>query len=102
MTGGGRWGVPGWAIGLALVLAAVSIGGAAQLAIGTHQIILVDGKPAFPIGFMWAPPAGSKTPSGRDAYEELKSNGTVWQLVGPTRSDTWDREAAGSHDGAFG
>lgn len=83
---------------VAVVLAAASAVRAAEVAIGPHQIILVDGKPAFPIGFMWGPPPESRTPSGRDAYQELKTNGTVWQLVGPTRNQTWDPEAEAKLD----
>jgi hypothetical protein len=81
---------------LALILGAM--GRTATLTISEHRIIVVNGKPAFPIGFMWAPPPESKTPTGRDAYEELKSNGIVWQLVGPTRSQTWDAEAESKLD----
>src|SRR5690348_9471551 len=81
-----------------LALAAAPAGRAAKVAIGPQQIILVDGKPAFPIGFMWGPPPESRTSSGRDAYRELKSNGTVWHLVGPTRSQTWDPEAEAKLD----
>ena len=89
-----------WALipGVTLALVFGWTGWTATLAVGPHHVIVVNGKPAFPIGFMWAPPPGSKTPSGRDAYQELKANGTVWQLVGPTRSQTWDAEAESKLD----
>jgi hypothetical protein len=66
---------------------------AAQVTIGAHNVIFVDGRPSFPIGFTKGPPPGSKTPSGGDAYEELKTNGTVFQLVGPPGGQRWDAQA---------
>lgn len=83
---------------LVLAFAAGAIATAAKVTIGPHNIVLVDGKPAFPIGFMKGPPPGSKTPSGRDAYEELSSNGTVFHVAGPTSAEVWDSAAEAKLD----
>src|SRR5690242_15739356 len=66
-----------------LVTFGLSIGAAATITISPDHIILVDGKPAFTIGFTKAPGPDAKTPSGANAYKELKSNGTVFHLAGP-------------------
>lgn len=66
---------------------------AAKVAIGAHNIVLAGGKPVFPIGFIKGPPPGSKTPAGGDAYEELKTNGTVFLQVGPSPKQAWDSES---------
>lgn len=55
----------------------------ARVAISPDSIILVNGKPVFPIGFTLAPPPDGKTPSGADAYRELETNGAVFHRCGP-------------------
>src|SRR5437867_5871083 len=65
--------------------------------IDPHGILLLDGAPVFPIGFTTAPPAGSGTPSGGDAYAELKRNGTVFHRSGPARN-RWGPEAEAELD----
>lgn len=68
---------------IALLLAFAPNARAVKITIGAHNIIYVDGLPSFPIGFANGPPPGSKTPSGMGAYEELKTNGMVFQRVIP-------------------
>jgi hypothetical protein len=69
----------------------------ARITIGSDQIILLDGKPVFPIGFTKAPAPDAKTPSGVSAYKELKSNGTVFHLAGP-QPRKWGQEAEAELD----
>ncbi|MHB8654833.1 MAG: hypothetical protein ACYDA9_13245 [Terriglobia bacterium] len=85
--------------GMLLTLAPAFAAQAAKVTIGSHNVIFVDGKAVFPIGFTKAPPPGSKTPSGGDAYQELKTNGTVFHLVGPLPKQKWgpDTEAELDH-----
>ncbi len=83
------------------VLAAPASASAAQVAVGPHNVVLVNGKPVFPIGFIKGPPAGSQTPSGGDAYAELKSNGTVFLQVGPPPNERWDLESESLLDGTM-
>lgn len=61
------------------------------------NVFVVDGKPAFPIGFTIAPPPDGKTPDGRDAYAELKSNGTVFHRCGP-KPEEWGPAAEAQLD----
>lgn len=72
--------------------------GAVKVTIGPHNIIRAGGKPVFPIGFITGPPAGSKTPSGQDAYAELKSNGTVFLWAGVFQKTKWDPESEADLD----
>jgi hypothetical protein len=89
------------AAGCFLALAGSLAARAAQVAVGPHNVVLVNGKPVFPIGFIKGPPAGSLTPSGGDAYAEIKSNGTVFLQVGPTPRQPWDLESESSLDGTM-
>ena len=82
---------------LSLVLALGSSATAAKITIGPHNIMYVDGQPAFPIGFTKGPPPDSKTPWGTGAYEEIKTNGTVFHLSGP-RPGKWGPEAQSELD----
>ena len=70
---------------------------AARITIGSHNVIYVDGQPAFPVGFTKGPPPDSKTPSGTGAYEEMKTNGTVFHLAGP-RPGEWGPAAQAELD----
>ncbi len=56
---------------------------AAHVTISRDNVIHVNGKPVFPIGFTLAPPPGGKTPSGDDAYRELQTSGAVFHRCGP-------------------
>jgi hypothetical protein len=82
---------------LCLLLAVGARAKAAKITVGPHNIIYVDGLPAFPIGFTKGPPADSKTPWGTGAYEEMKTNGRVFHLAGP-RPGKWGPEAQAALD----
>jgi hypothetical protein len=55
----------------------------AKITIGTDLIIRHNGTPIFPIGFTVGPTVDARTPSGGGAYEELATNGFVFQRSGP-------------------
>lgn len=82
---------------LFLVLFFGSSTNAARINIGPHNVIYVDGQPAFPIGFTKGPPPDSRTPWGSGAYEEMKTNGTVFHLSGP-QPGKWGPEAQSELD----
>lgn len=86
------------AMGSFLALIAVSLGWPATVSVAPDYVVTIGGKHVFPIGFITGPPAGSKTPSGRDAYEELKSNGTVFLWAGVFHSQKWDAESEAKLD----
>jgi len=50
----------------------------ATVAIDKDQFFVVDGQRVFPFFFMLAPPPYGRTPSGADAWRELKQYGTVF------------------------
>jgi hypothetical protein len=82
---------------LFLLFAIGPIAWAARITIGPHNIIYVDGQPVFPIGFTKGPPPDGKTPWGTGAYEEMKTNGTVFHLAGP-RPGQWGPKAQSELD----
>ena len=65
------------AVFCALTLLAAA-GQAATVAIDKEQFFVVNGERVFPFFFMLAPPPDGKTPSGADAWRELKRYGTVF------------------------
>ncbi|MBI1898268.1 MAG: hypothetical protein HYS04_17310 [Acidobacteria bacterium] len=82
--------------GILFVLAA-SAAAAANVSIDGQRFLVVNGKRVFPFFFMLAPPADGRTPSGEDAWRELKQYGTVfhhcnvlpgkWDAAGEARID---------------
>jgi hypothetical protein len=52
-------------------------------------VMLVDGEPFFPIGLSNPPPAGSRTPAGRNGLEEVAANGVNFVRTG---IEDWDLE----------
>src|SRR6185503_6976779 len=57
-----------------------------------HGTVLVDGVASFPIGLSPPPPAGSQTPAGGDALDEVVGAGISFLRVGPPRGH-WNDEA---------
>ena len=45
-------------------------------------VLVVDGQKVFPLGLSKPPPAGGKTPDGRDAWQELKAGGASFVRTG--------------------
>jgi len=57
-----------------------------------HGTVLVDGVASFPIGLSPPPPAGSQTPAGGDALDEVVGAGISFLRVGPPRGH-WNDDA---------
>jgi hypothetical protein len=70
-------------LALPLALALTAAAPPQAVRIDEHGVFSRDDAPVFPIGFTTAPRPGAKTPSGGDAYAELRSNGTVFHRYGP-------------------
>ncbi len=88
-----------WAV-LVLWFSAVVLWGAdgpRHVTIRADNVILIDGAPVFPIGFTKAPPPDGKTPSGSDAYAELKTLGTIFHRCGPPPKG-WNAESQAELD----
>lgn len=91
------------ALSYVLLVAASQSAAAAPtvVTINSDGVFLIDGKPAFPIGFSEAPPPDGVTPAGHDAYAELASNGAVfhrcrapnWPATEPALAHMLDRSA---------
>src|SRR5437667_10247223 len=75
----------------------VAAANAATVTIDKEQFFVVNEERVFPFFFMLAPPPDARTPSGADAWRELKQYGTVfhhchvlpgqWGAAGATRID---------------
>jgi hypothetical protein len=52
--------------------------------------LVVDGQKVFPINLTIIPPPGSKTPGGKDAYEEFRDGGAMFMRTGGPH---WDSKA---------
>src|SRR5262245_21756590 len=80
-----------------MLIVLVGAAKAASVAIDKEQFFVVNGERVFPFFFMLAPPADARTPSGADAWRELKQFGTVfhhcnvlpgqWGAAGESRID---------------
>src|SRR5262249_56959163 len=83
--------------GLCALIVLVTTAKAATVSIDKEQFFLVNGQRVFPFFFMLAPPPDARTPSGADAWRELKQYGTVfhhcnvlpgqWGAAGEARID---------------
>src|SRR5919109_1161018 len=51
--------------------------------------LVVDGRKVFPLGVSLPPPAGGKTPDGKDAWKELKDGGVSFVRTGRAN---WDAQ----------
>ena len=60
-----------------------------KVVITPEHVLSINGKKVFPIGFTIPPPLDGKTPSGKPAFEELRSAGGLFIRTGPM----WDEEA---------
>lgn len=82
-------------IGCCLVAVTCSgaIGGdGSKVVVGPNGVLVVDGKPTFPIGFTMPPPPDGKTPDGRDGFAELRSAGATFLRTG-VMAHPWNDEA---------
>ena len=78
-----------------LLLAAVPIfalgfaGEASVVTINLDNVLLIDGKRIFPIGFTMPPPLDGKTPEGRNGLQELAEAGATFMHTG-TQGENWN------------
>ena len=59
-----------------------------EVVITPEHVLSINGNKVFPIGFAIPPPLDGKTPSGKPAFEELRSAGGLFIRTGPM----WDEE----------
>src|SRR6476620_11046335 len=60
-----------------------------KVVITPEHVLSINGRKVFPIGFTIPPPLDGKTPSGKPAFEELRSAGAIFIRTGPM----WDEDA---------
>lgn len=65
---------------------------AATVQLNADGVLVVDGKKLFPIGFTMPPPPDGRAPSGKHAYEELRSAGAAFLRTGAGH-EPWDEAA---------
>jgi len=65
---------------------------ASQVTIDSGQVLVIDGKKVFPIGFTMPPPPDGKAPNGKNAIEELHDAGATFLRTG-VMGGPWNDEA---------
>src|SRR5258705_5249920 len=65
---------------------------ASHISINSNQVLVIDGKTVFPIGFTMPPPPDGKTPNGKDAIGELREAGATFLRTGVMGKE-WDNDA---------
>src|SRR3954467_14665954 len=56
-----------------------------KVVITPEQVLSINGRKVFPIGFTVPPPPDAKTPSGKLALEEFREAGATFIRTGPMR-----------------
>jgi hypothetical protein len=59
--------------------------------INSNNVLVINGKEVFPIGFTLGPPPGAKTPNGKEGLRELADAGTTFIRTG-ANSTNWSEE----------
>ena len=59
------------------------------VSLNSDGVMVIDGRKVFPIGFTVSPPPDGKTPSGKNAIQELADTGATFLRAGPLGSP-WD------------
>lgn len=78
---------------LALVFSLfASVASASKATINSDQVLVIDGKKVFPIGFTMPPPVDGKAPNGKNAVQELADAGATFLRNGPMGHD-WNEAA---------
>src|SRR5947207_4399111 len=62
---------------------------AAKCTINEDMVFVIDGKKVFPIGFTMPPPPDGKTPTGKNAIDELHDAGATFLRTG-VMATNWD------------
>ena len=88
----------------AAVLPPARAAGPAHVTINADQVLLIDGKKVFPVGFTTPPPPDGKTPSGKNGIQELHdagatflrtgAKGGVWNDAAFAQEQAWEDAAA--------
>jgi hypothetical protein len=80
-----------------LALSSTAVLGAAQenrrpskISLSPDNVIVIDGRKVFPIGFTFAPRPGALSPRGVEGLKELREAGALMMRTGPSGAGRWD------------
>jgi len=82
---------------LLLLLVRAALTAQAQIPAGNHitinadNVLVINGRKTFPIGFTLAPPPDSKAPNGKNGLEELADAGATFMRTG-ANGVNWSEE----------
>src|ERR1044071_6458446 len=65
-----------------------------EVKINSDMVLLIDGKPVFPIGFTMPPPPDSTAPNGKNGIEELSEAGATFLRTGVMGKEWSDQAIA--------
>jgi hypothetical protein len=77
-------------LGLASLAQANDGASPSRVRIDPENVLVVNGRKVFPIGFTLAPPPGAKSPRGVEGLRELREAGALMLRTGPTGNGRWD------------
>src|SRR3954469_7422184 len=60
-----------------------------KVTLNSDNVLVINGRKVFPIGFTLAPPPDGKTPTGRNGIAELADAGGTFFRTGP-RGEGWN------------
>ncbi len=89
--------LPALALALALLTPSTRAGlrpTGTHVAVNRDGVLVIDGRPVFPIGFTLPPPPDAKAPNGKNGIEELHDAGANFLRTGVMGAD-WGPEAIG-------
>jgi hypothetical protein len=75
---------------LALCAATSAFSQATKVTVNSDNVLVINDKKIFPIGFTMAPPIDGKTPDGKDGLQELRDAGGTFFRTGPNTPKTWN------------
>jgi hypothetical protein len=67
--------------------------------VNADHVLVINGRPVFPIGFSPGPPNNSKTPTGNDALQELRDAGAL--LTRMSQTANWDNQTISNQQAAL-
>src|SRR5690242_6906682 len=72
---------------LAMAIAS-QVAAQSKVTINSDQVLVINGRKVFPVGVMFPPAPGTKTPTGKWSWQELKDAGVLTARSGI--NSTWD------------
>jgi hypothetical protein len=73
-------------------LSSVVLAAGHRVSINADQVLQIDGKGVFPIGFTTAPLPEARTPDGKNGLQELADAGGMFMRTGSSGGINWDEQ----------